>query len=166
MKLIFTGDNDIKERLSIAYLTAVAAHAGCEVQEVKVDRDGVDLIIKPIKGATHLMIRVQAKATSGLSRIDNDSLLSFQLDRKTYDLLRGTSVMPALLVVYDMPTDPNAWLSVTSQESILRHAGFWKDLRGAPDVSTDSTAVHISLSNVFDKSAIIDLLTQAEAAIW
>ncbi|HRJ60618.1 MAG TPA: DUF4365 domain-containing protein [Azospirillaceae bacterium] len=166
MDIIFTGDNDVKERLSIAYLTAVAAHAGCELMEVKTQRDGVDVLIKPITGATHLMIRVQAKATSRLSRINGGALFSFQLDRYVYDLLRRPSVMPALLVVYDMPEDPEEWVVVTAEKTALRRAGFWKDLRGAPEVEADSAAVRISPSNIFDKSAIVDVLTRAESASW
>ncbi len=31
--MITTSENDIKERLSIAYITAVAARAGCQVKQ-------------------------------------------------------------------------------------------------------------------------------------
>jgi hypothetical protein len=45
---ITTLENDIKERLSIAYATAVAARAGCELTEVRVDRNGIDATVRAI----------------------------------------------------------------------------------------------------------------------
>jgi hypothetical protein len=47
--IITTVENDIKERLSIAYATAVAARAGCELTEVQVDRNAIDATIRAIR---------------------------------------------------------------------------------------------------------------------
>jgi hypothetical protein len=51
LSAITTTVTDIQERLSLAYLTAVAAQAGCQVLETKVDRNGVDATIRPVAGA-------------------------------------------------------------------------------------------------------------------
>jgi hypothetical protein len=61
--VVTTTENDIKERLSIAYVTAVAARAGCQLSEVRVDRNRIDGTISPISGA-RVKIDVQLKATS------------------------------------------------------------------------------------------------------
>jgi hypothetical protein len=159
---ITTAPVDVQERLSLAYLTAVAAHAGCQVQEFKVDRNGVDATIKPIAGAA-MSMDVQMKSVTTNIRIDGGKALSFQLDTPTYDKLRRTDAQaPQLLVVLEMPKDRQEWLEVTPP-LVLRHAAYWRSLRGLPAVETASTAVHIPSTNLFDHKAIADILKQAHA---
>ena len=100
---ITTAENDVKERLSIAYVTAVAARAGCELMEVHVDRNGIDGTIRAIKG-TPVKIDLQLKATS--SPIVEGDHVSFDLDVATYNALRTTVVQaPQLLVLLILPDD-------------------------------------------------------------
>jgi hypothetical protein len=153
---------DIQERLSLAYLTAVAAQAGCQIQEFKVDRNGVDATVKPIAGAA-ISMDVQMKSVTTGIRIDGGKALSFQLDRPTYDKLRRTDAQaPQLLVVLEMPKDRQEWLEV-SPPLVLRNAAYWRSLRGLPAVDTASAAVHIPSENLFDHKAIADILQQAHA---
>jgi hypothetical protein len=153
---------DIQERLSLAYLTAVAAQAGCEVLETKVDRNGVDATVRPIAGAP-IGMDVQMKSVSTAIRIHGGNTLSFQLDTSTYDKLRRTDAQaPRLLVVLEMPKEQQEWLEVTPP-LVLRHAAYWCNLRGRPAVDTASTAVHIPSTNLFDHKAIVDILKQAHA---
>jgi Domain of unknown function (DUF4365) len=94
---ITTVANDIKERLSLAYVTAVAARAGCELIEVHVDRNGIDGTIRAIRG-TRVKIDVQLKATA-VPTLDNDTI-KFDLDVPEYNALRSTHIQsPQLLVV-------------------------------------------------------------------
>ena len=69
MKTIETATSDMKERLSLAYLTAVAARAGCQIGEPKVDRNGIDAPIKPISGAP-VGLDVHMKAVARDVRIE------------------------------------------------------------------------------------------------
>jgi hypothetical protein len=159
---IDTAPADVQERLSLAYLTAVAAQAGCQVQEVKVDRNGVDATIKAIAGAP-MSMDVQMKSVTTNIRIDGGKALSFQLDTPTYNKLRRTDAqVPQLLVVLEMPKERQEWLEVTPP-LVLRHAAYWRSLRGLPAVETASTAVHIPSTNLFDHKAIADILKQAHA---
>jgi len=159
---ITTTLTDIQERLSIAYLTAVAAQAGCEVLETKVDRNGVDATVRPIAGAP-IGMDVQMKSVSTPIRIDGGNTLSFQLDTPTYDKLRRTDALgPRLLVVLEMPKEHREWLEV-APPLMLRHAAYWRSLRGLPAVDTATTAVHIPSTNLFDHKAIVDILKQAHA---
>jgi hypothetical protein len=159
---ITTTAADMQERLSLAYLTAVAAQAGCQVQEFKVDRNGVDATIKPIAGAP-MGMDVQMKSVTTNIRIDGGKALSFQLDTPTYDKLRRTDAQaPQLLVVLEMPKHRQEWLEVTPP-LVLRNAAYWRSLRGLPAVDTASTAVHIPSTNLFDHKAIVDILKRAHA---
>jgi hypothetical protein len=162
MKVITTTIADIQERISLAYLTAVAARAGCQVSEPRVDRNGIDATVRPVTGAP-ITIDVQMKAVSRNIRIEEDRLLSFQLDRPTYDKLRRTDAQaPQLLVVLEMPAEQREWLSVPPP-LVLRNAAYWQSLRGRPPVETASTAIHIPLTNIFDHNAIKDILERAHA---
>lgn len=154
---------DIQERLSIAYITAVAARAGCQISEPKVDRIAIDVSIRPVSGAP-VQIDLQLKASYAVSRIEKGTKLSFQLDVRTYDKLRRTDVQaPQLLVVYEMPKADTKWLSVLPTGARLQHAAYWVDLRGRPPVTTGTTAVHLPVANLFDHNAIIDILARAHA---
>jgi hypothetical protein len=153
---------DMQERLSLAYLTAVAAYAGCQVLETKVDRNGIDATIKPIEGAP-IEMDVQMKSVTRDIRIHDGATLSFQLDTPTYDELRRTdATSPRLFVVFEMPKDRQAWFEVTPP-LVLRNAAYWCSLRGHPAVDTATTAVHIPSVNLFDHKAIVDILKRAHA---
>jgi hypothetical protein len=161
MSTITTEPTDIQERLSIAYVSAIAAQAGCQVTETRVDRNGIDVTIRPIKGAP-VQIDIQLKAVSTNIRIKDGEILSFQLDTHTYDKLRRTDVQaPQLLVIYEMPSEKERWLSVQPTKTILKHAAYWVELRGCPPVLTATTAVHLPTMNLFDHKAIKSILMRA-----
>ncbi|MBF5094745.1 DUF4365 domain-containing protein [Azospirillum sp. INR13] len=164
MPVVTTKTCDIKERLSHAFVAMVAARAGCQVFTPEVDRNGVDLWISPVEGSLTARILIQLKATVRLARIDSGRALSFPLDRRTYDLIRRPASCPVLLVVMDLPDDPDDWLEVDSDAAVMRGTAYWVDMRGAPDVGTKSVAVRISPDSLFDHHAILDLLERADFA--
>jgi hypothetical protein len=95
--IIETDSNDIKERISLGVLTAIAGRAGCEVSEVKVDRNGVDATIKPIKGEP-VYLDVQLKSSSCLLRKNGN--LIFDCPMNNYDSLRKDVVgTPRILLI-------------------------------------------------------------------
>jgi len=105
---ITTVENDIKERLSIAYATAVAARAGCELTEVRVDRNGIDGTIRAIRG-TRVKIDVQLKATSSPTFDGNEVV--YDLDVAGYNALRSTQIQaPQLLVILALSEKEAHWL--------------------------------------------------------
>src|SRR6266496_1205713 len=83
--VIATQANDIKERLSIAYVTAVAARAGCQISKLEIDKQSIDATVRPVSGRK-VLIDLQLKATS-VERIKDGSLV-FELPVKNYDDLR------------------------------------------------------------------------------
>jgi hypothetical protein len=159
--VIATSDNDIKERLSIAYITAVAARAGCQLVEVHVDRNRIDATISAISG-TRVKIDVQLKATSADILDANDAV--FDLDVAAYNALRSTQVQSAqLLVVLILPDDPANWLTADEQLLALKKCSYWRNLHGEPPV-TNTTTVRIRLprSQIFGPEALRDLMDRAD----
>src|SRR3982750_1636524 len=94
---ITTSENDIKERLSLAYVMAVAARAGCQVTEPAKDKQSIDVSVRPVSGRK-VSIDLQIKATSAECLEPKDVV--FPLPVKNYEDLRDPHcTAPHYLVV-------------------------------------------------------------------
>ena len=152
--------NTKKERLSIAYVQAVAARAGYEVLETRIDIDSVDGVLKATHGRRP-QIDFQAKATS--TDVVLDSHVAFPLLIKNYEDLRAETVIPRILVVFVMPDEPSDWLSQNENELVLRKCAYWMSLRGQPSSqNTTSVTVRIPRVQIFDDRQLQDLMVRAE----
>ncbi len=155
--------NDIKERLSLAYLQAIASRAGFSVETVDVDRDSVDLRIcargqfAEDANLTSPELAVQLKATArGLSEGDE---FAFALSRKNYNDLIAPSLVPRILVVFVMPEDESEWLTHTPESLIMRRCAYWLSLRGRPPTTNEtSQTVHLSRQRPLTHDALRELL--------
>lgn len=68
-----------------------------------------------------------------------------------YNLLCIKTQIPRLLVVLDLPADEDRWLTITTDELILRRCAYWLSLLG--EATTDnqsSVTVRIPVDNVFN----------------
>lgn len=155
--------NDIMEELSLAYVRAVASRAGFAVEEVRRDRDSIDLRIHARGalggGVLHSpALAVQLKSTA-LDLPDDGSGFPYDLKVKNYNDLVRTSLIPCVLVVFLLPEDPARWLSWTEEALVLRRSAYWCSLCGLPATRNEATArVHLSRAQVFDGAAIRVLL--------
>jgi len=159
--MITTTESDIKERLSLAYVTAVAARAGCQVVEWHVDRNRIDVTIGSVRG-TPAKIDVQLKCT-GNARWTQTELVFDHLEIDTYNWLRSTVIQsPKLLVVLAVPFEPNHWLSASPEELILRSCAYWINLCGEPEVGNKATTtVYLPRAQTFHPDALHDLMDRA-----
>lgn len=145
--LLTTADRE--EALSRVYARAVAAGAGYVTADRDFDRDGVDLRIHA-GGRMRPAIDLQLKATVNLNPA-GDRHYRFRLNRRNYDLLRDPIQTPRVLVVLDLPRDEDQWITVTTDEMILRRCAYWLNLVGAPETDNRySVTVRIPMGNVFD----------------
>lgn len=162
MPVITTPENDIKERLSIAFLTALAARAGCQIMEPKVDKNAIDAIVSPISG-TSAKLDVQLKATA-VPQYDATHLL-FDLPVHTYDKLRNENVQnPALLVVLVLPDDPAEWLGCSDAGVVLRKCAYWVNLAGQPATTNTTTQrVRLPIEQVLNVETMTNLFEKMDA---
>jgi hypothetical protein len=155
--VITTDQNDIKERLSVGVVTLVAARAGCQINETHVDRDSVDVTVRPIKGEP-VSIDVQLKSSSSLTR-DGDHLI-IDLPVKNYNDLRRKTVGNArILVVMDLHDDPDEWVTSTEESFITKRMAYWLDLYGA--IATDNRLrkrVRIPIEQTFTPESLRALM--------
>jgi hypothetical protein len=154
-------ENDRKERFSLAYISAVAAHAGYQIIEAgAIDKDSIDgTLLSDEEGRPR--IEFQAKATS--LDILRGAALRFRLSIKNYDDLRVENAMvPRLLIVVVLPAREEDWLVHTEEELRLRRSGYWLSLTGLPATSNRSTVtVTIPRAQVLDTTQLRALMDRA-----
>jgi hypothetical protein len=153
-------ENDRKERFSLAYISAIAAHAGFQVIEARpIDKDSVDGEIISDEGRRP-RIEFQAKATAR-HRLRADDFV-FRLSVKNYNDLRRDVRTPRLLIVVLLPTSEEEWLVHSEEELQLRHCGYWFSLAGWPPTTNAATiSVNIPRTQVFDTAQLRALMGRA-----
>lgn len=156
--------NDREEALSRAYVAAVAAGAGYVTAEQNFDRDGVDISIRA-GGLMRPTVDVQLKATINLGEAKNGEY-RYPLKRRNYDLLREQTMTPRILVLLALPSEESEWLSVSTEQLILRRCAFWVNLLGFPEITND-TNVTISVHDInrFDIDGLKALMNRARTGV-
>ncbi len=157
----------VEEDLSRAYVQAVAARAGVILRLG--DRshdytiDGTFSQISYIHGRRHesgFHLDFQLKATKNL--IIADGLVKHDLDVETYNYLvsrcKTPGTTPLVLIVFSLPNDENAWLSLSEEELILRHCCYWISLDGTFSLNRYSRRIEILQQNLLTPETVIDLL--------
>jgi hypothetical protein len=164
---ITTSSQDIKERLSMAYLVMVAAASGCEVRPVAVDREGIDATVCPIRGIRS-KLDVQLKATSHPTWVAGGNALSVSMARPTVERLRnGPRLFPAMLVVLVLPEKEDQWLSIEDGRTCLSASAYWTDFAAVEEGDTcpdgATMAIRVDRSRLFTPAVIRDTLIAVHA---
>jgi hypothetical protein len=155
--------SDIQEQLSLAYLHAVASRAGFSVEEIRKDRDSIDLkvcargLLADDAVLTSPELAIQLKATARAQ--GSEDRLSFALPKKNYNDLIAPSLVPRILVVFVMPEDESQWLTLTPESLVLRRCAYWLSLRGLPPTSNEtSQTVYLPRQQTFTHDTLRELL--------
>lgn len=149
---------NIQEQLSLAYVQAISALAGCVVDR-PIDY-GVDLwlgyLTRMNDGGRRDFghkIGIQAKATTDAEV--SGTLVRYALEAKAYRDLTASRGLPRILVLYVMPKGEEQWAQATEDELILRRCAYWEYLRGrAPSDNQSSVTIEIPRSRRFDVAAV------------
>ena len=133
---------DRKAELSFAYLGALCAYVGYTCQHgPQPDRGSVDATVRA-GGTMNPQFDVQLKATAVPDRKDDG--LHFRLSANNYaDLAEPARTSPILLVVLELPTGEENWLSCTDRELALRRCAWWASLRGAAQTVQQTITITI-----------------------
>ena len=154
---------DQKEALSVAYVKALAARAGFSTAVPEPDRDSVDVRIMA-GGPRRPALDLQLKATADLAEAQ-DGFRRFRLRIKNYDDLRVETQTPRLLVVLELPQDEAQWMTVTTEELVLRRRAYWVSLQqGHEDVVRQETVtVRVPEGNMFDVATLQTLMERSRS---
>lgn len=147
-----------QEQFSKAFVTAVASLAGCAAAEPWPDHDSIDWTLSCRLPPRRPKLDLQVKSTSTPSA--EEGHIRYALKRKNYDELIPTDLLaPRLLVLVVVPSQPAAWLSMSSDSLVLRHCAYWASLRGLPPTENDrSVTVEVPRANLFDAEALTRLM--------
>jgi hypothetical protein len=154
--------NDLKAGFSLAYVRAIAHAAGYFVQEMgrDFDSDGIDIEIMskgPGGNVRSPRLGLQVKATEHPIK---DDPFSFPLVMKNYEELRSEQLqVPRILVVVIVPKDISEWVLASEQELVLRHCGYWLNLKGKQaSNNAEIVSVKIPRSNCFHVTQLQTLM--------
>ncbi len=100
---------------------------------------------------------LQLKAAADLAE-SQAGFLRFRLTIKNYNDLRVETQTPRLLVVLELPRDESQWMTLTTEELVLRRRAYWASLQQGHEevVGQETTTIHIPEDNLFDIEALPD----------
>ena len=140
-----------KEEFQYAYVCALAAHAGLNRGDFRVDDDSIDITFQA-KGdfgpgrRRSPMIQVQLKCSS--QDLIADDVIKFPLKIKNYNDLRGDEVVvPRYLAVLLVPDDLEQWIADNDDHIALFRSCNWLSLRHyGPTDNEASVTVDVPLA--------------------
>jgi hypothetical protein len=155
--------NQQKEQFSIAYVHALASKHGYNIGSRKVDDQSVDLELIGYEQGQAIVspqLHLQLKCTESPTFINQQKVISYQLEEKNYNDLRKKKQVPHILVLLHVPTTVDDWLDETPYHLLMRYCAYWVSLAGEPDLATGqkSKNVHIPTTNMFHGNALKDIM--------
>lgn len=159
-------DNNIKEELSIAYLTAITSVAGIAINRNENDVESEDIGLtfqtKDKDGNDFIVnLNVQLKATSAKSeyKIKVDKI-SYKLKTKNFNDLIARRSTPIILGILIIPDYHNC-LNWTIQQLIMKGTMYWISLEGRQKTKLKSKIkVDIPSKQVLNSITIIDIMNK------
>jgi hypothetical protein len=147
-----------QEQFSKAFVLAVAALAGCSAAEPQPDVDSIDWTLSCRLPPRRPKLDLQVKST--INDSGSPDSIQYPLKRKNYDDLILTNLLTQrLLVLVVVPSQPEAWLTVSSEYLVLRHCAYWCSLAGLPVSENESSVtVRVPRANLFDVAALTKLM--------
>ena len=148
-------DNDFKEELSIIYIKTIASMCKYSLEEIRKDRDSVDVKIMSrgrlstdsIKYSVEL--NVQLKASSRLEENSTNGCFSFELPLKNYDDLRQPTLVPRILCILWLPENIDESVIHDTEKLIILGKLFWLNLKGQEETHNQThKTVKIPLENI------------------
>ncbi|ALG52062.1 DUF4365 domain-containing protein [Vibrio vulnificus] len=157
-------NNQRKELLSRAYVSAIAAQVGFRSAIPDVDDDSVDLILKGrgfTSGIRNPQLEIQLKCTAKNSGCSD--YFSYQLPIKNYNDLRAENLLcPRYLFVLVVPKDTTGWLVHENDHMKVKHCCYWYSLSELqPTINDTSVTVKIPRKNLLTASSMLSLMELA-----
>ena len=152
-----------KEDFSEAYVRSVTAAAGCRLDNVTRDYDGIDAyVVRYLDEGTvpDAALRLQLKSTHAVTWYEDE--FAYALPIRNYNKLRvRRSNAPALLVVVVVPDDPNDWTQQDEDSLHLLRAGYWVNLLGEPEKpNTTSITIRVPRTNLLTVEGLDGIMSR------
>ena len=151
-------DEGRKEKLSMAWITAMASVAGFTWQIPDADSDSIDVTLSA-KGPLRPKLDIQMKATASPEVLDDG--LHFRLNRKNYDDLCEERAIPLILVIVELPLEDSQWIDVAEKKLVLRRRAWWVSLRGERPIAQQSKTIVVPGDQRLDVNGLINLMVRS-----
>lgn len=157
--------NQIKEELSMAYLTPICAFLGFELQRSNrlLDNTGIDCTITAPSGKFDIKgikIDLQMKGTSTPVLDKNGENLLFCIDCRLYEMMRSEGFTQLLLFVHILPEEINKWVVVGEKELTVSEMMLWYSAVGSTqqiELNQKKIQVKIPITNVVNNESLYRL---------
>jgi hypothetical protein len=153
------------EQFNIAYIRALAAHAGFKTSITEVDDDSIDITIEGT-GYSNSIIRnpkidIQLKSTKNFRLKSN--VITYALKAKNYTDLIGENVLsPRYLFLLHLSGNVSDWLYHSVNGITLRNRCYWFSLRHLPpSTNTNSVTLNIPANQVLTSAFLKDIMKAA-----
>lgn len=163
--------NKQKEEFNIAYVRALAAHAGLNCVTTSVDDDSIDLGFKS-RGYIGNLVRspqidIQLKC-SGQQNLINGNFIKFSLKIKNYEDLRGSDfAAPRYLAVLLVPLEIADWIGHHDDHISLHNNCYWVSLRDAlATENEDSITIDVPLAQRLTSETLRNMIERASHGEW
>lgn len=160
-------ESHVKERLSVAYLTAVAARAGVACHFPGGTEYGTDALINAVVelpggklNDTGVILPVQLKATTAWEH--KNGLIVYEMEVPAYNKIVTRGGTPCILILLCLPAEQNEWLYHDDQQFLLKKCCYWERLCGQPSTNSRTKTIHIKDDQLLTTGALLDLLTRAD----
>lgn len=157
-------ENFVKEQFSHSFVGAIASIAKFATYKPSVDDDSIDIGFSSKGGGGKICsprLEAQLKCTS--RKILKKGCLHFPLNKKNYDELRIDNVhIPRILIVVLVPVNVQECVNHSEEDAlILKHCGYWKSLKGYPDVKNQKTVtIEIPRENIFSVDSLCEIMAK------
>lgn len=157
-----------KEEFNYAYICALAARAGVNRGDFRVDNDSIDVTFQAQGhfGPGRLrspIIQLQLKCSARDLIVDDT--IRYPLPVKNYNDLRGDDVVaPRYLAVMLVPNNIDDWIAHNDSHLALYHSCYWLSLRDAGPTNNEATVtVSIPLAQRLTHDTLTEMLQRASA---
>lgn len=163
----------IKEDISISYISALCAYAGIAYETVRHDDDSTDgtlrkriLLDNGLKCNAEL--RIQLKCTSSNSQYtDHGNVLTYKLKVKNYNDLCLPATTPIILGLLVLPENEEEWISWSTDELLIKGCMYWAEFSNAMESANSNTVtIKINKSNVLNPETLNDFLVKIAREEW
>ncbi len=129
-------DEHIKEAISLRYIELIAAYNGFKTNlsyhDYGTDLNIVEVGYRNENGKKRLSdtgreIKIQLKATTVNSILEEQKIIKYDLDSKNFNdiIKRRNSAYPLILILFILPTNRKDWLSITEEELRVKKCAYW-----------------------------------------
>lgn len=159
----------IKERLSVAYVDALAGRAGVNVSTRRNDY-GVDGTFHPVVSMGGALVEsgfpVEFQLKSSINWMTDSADIVYDLEVRAYNSMvgRDPKSLPLVLILLCLPQKDSLWLRHSEKGLFLKNCCYWLWLPAGKETQNQSTVrVRIPRANRLTPEAIDGLLMRARA---